>query len=80
MFAPLLVCCSLALRSYLRIVRLVYGLVGWKLRGHPFHGSSWTPQEKCGAAEKTQLVRRAGGEDAAGNSLDFLRSTRGRPL
>ncbi len=34
-FAPLLVCCGLALKCYLGIVGYVYGLVGWELAWPP---------------------------------------------
>jgi hypothetical protein len=38
-FAPLLVCCALALKSYLAVVGFVYSVAGWKL--------AWPPVERA---------------------------------
>lgn len=34
-FAPLLMCCALALKCYLAVAGFVYGLAGWKLTWPP---------------------------------------------
>jgi hypothetical protein len=48
-FAPLLVCCGLALKCWLAVVRFVCGLAGWEL--------AWPPVERVEEEAVTEVRR-----------------------